>query len=270
MEKLLKIGQYFFAIGLFGIGVEHFIYQDFMMGRAPAWPASLPGKLLWAYLTGTVFIITSLAVFTGKSVRAAMFIAVALVLLWAFLRHIPVLATSQFLSGAWTAAGKALVFMGGALAVAGAAPKASAPNKTFLAKWMNFESTFIITARICLGLFLVITGIQHFMYTAFVATLIPEWFPGNPVFWTYFSAVTLIAGGLGLFIPKTASLAALLSGVMIFCWFWIVHIPRIHVSVSDNIAVFEALAFSGIAFIVAKFPAESVNLQPRKKALHKV
>jgi uncharacterized membrane protein YphA (DoxX/SURF4 family) len=95
------------------------------------------------------------------------------------------------------------------------------------------------------------------MFTAFVASLIPGWFPGNAVFWTYFAGVALIAGGIGLFIPLTARLAALLSGLMVFSWFWIVHIPRTLLSVSDGIAVFEALAVSGIAFVIAGYVGEA-------------
>jgi hypothetical protein len=57
---------------------------------------------------------------------------------------------------------------------------------------------------------------------------------------------------------------------MIFSWFWIVFNTASNVSVSDTIAVFEALAFSGIAFIVAEFPTESVNLPSRKTAIHKI
>jgi len=96
-----------------------------------------------------------------------------------------------------------------------------------------------------------ITGIHHFKFTEFVASLIPSWFPGDAVVWTYFAGVALIAGGIGLFIPFTARLAALLSGLMVFSWFWIVHLPRTFAGVSDSIAVFEALAVSGIAFVLA-------------------
>ena len=45
-------------------------------------------------------------------------------------------------------------------------------------------------------------------------------------------------------------LSGLMTGLMIFSWFWIVRLPRMLVSVSDGIAVFEALAFSGIALVV--------------------
>ena len=56
-----------------------------------------------------------------------------------------------------------------------------------------------------------------------------------------------------MFIPFTARLAAVLTGLMVFSWFWIVHLPRTFVSVSDGIALFEALAFSGVAWMVAGY-----------------
>lgn len=90
-----------------------------------------------------------------------------------------------------------------------------------------------------------------------------DWLLGAaaPLFWIYFAGVALIAGGLGLFIPRTARLAALLSGIMVFSWFWVVHIPRIGVGVSDQIAVFEALAFSGIAFVLSGLSADRRSSQ---------
>lgn len=257
MEILTRAGRYFFAAGVLGIGIEHFIFQDFILGRAPAWPESLPGKTPWAYLTGALFVIISLAVFTGKKARPALVIGAALTFLWAFLRHIPVVAADQFLYGSWTSAGKALVFIGGSLAISASCQKTTLSGQMTLNKLVNLEREFILVGRVCLGVFLIVTGIQHFIFTDFVSSLIPEWFPGNAIFWTDFAGVTLIAGGIGLFIPYTASLAAFLSGVMIFSWVWIVHIPRVMVSVSDNIAVFEALAFSGIAFVVMRLPEKN-------------
>jgi len=111
-------------------------------------------------------------------------------------------------------------------------------------------------ARVCLGAFLISSGIQHFLFVPFVATLVPAWIPG-PRFWTYFAGVALIAGGAGLILPWTARLAGSLSGLMIFLWFVMLHIPRA-LAASDAAsrrnewtAVFEALAMSGIAFVLA-------------------
>jgi uncharacterized membrane protein YphA (DoxX/SURF4 family) len=63
----------------------------------------------------------------------------------------------------------------------------------------------------------------------------------------------LIAGGLGIIVPLTSRLAGGLSGLMIFVWVLIVHIPRAVAIRNSNetIVVFEALAFSGVAFLVA-------------------
>ena len=230
----VRIGTLFFAIALIGLGTEHFVFGEFITGRAPAWPAGAPGKAVFAALTGVIFIAVGLSLLIRKGVRPAAIVAAILIGAWALLRHIPVLFAEPFLSGAWTRAGKALVFVGGSLAISGARAKLS-----------------ITIGRCSLGLFLFISGVQHFLFAKFVASLIPTWFPGPAMFWTYFAAVALICGGIGLWIPYTARLAALWSGIMIFSWFWIVHIPRVGVGMSDQIAVFEALAFSGIAFVLS-------------------
>lgn len=253
INKTSLLGRYFFAIAFVGIGIEHFIFQDFIAGRAPAWPQQIPGKLIWAYLTGLVFILISIAVITEKRTRLAIIFSTILIFIWALLRQIPLLFTDPFLSGKWTAAGKALTFIGGYLAVAAISAKLQFNSNKNLLRFINDSAKLILVARICLGVFFVVTGIQHFIYTEFVASLIPGWFPGNAVFWTYFAGVALIAGGIGLFIKQTTKIAAYFSGLMVFLWFWIVHIPRAFTTVSDGISVFEALAVSGIAFVIAGY-----------------
>jgi uncharacterized membrane protein len=253
MDKLIPVGRIFFAIAFLGLGVEHFIFQDFIAGRAPAWPESLPGRTVWAYLSGLTIVVVAAAMLFGKTARTAAMVLAGLIFAWALLRHLPVVAGSELLSVDWTRAVKALAFTGGALAVAATSPKVQAARETPLLRFVNREYEFIVAGRICLGVFMTVCGIQHFLFTEFVASLIPEWFPGNPVFWTYFAAAALFAATFGINYPRTARPAALLTGVMIFSWFWIVHVPRVYVSVSDKIAVFEALAMAGIALILAGY-----------------
>jgi len=229
----------FFAIAFIGLGVEHFVFGEFITGRAPAWPEGVPGQTVFAALTGIVFIATGLALLLRKGARTAAVVAAVVIASWALLRHIPFLFAEPFLSGAWTRAGKALVFTGGALAVSGWRPRLS-----------------ITIGRCALAVFLLIGGVQHFLFAKFVASLIPAWFPGDATSWAYFAGVALICGGIGLLIPQTARPAALWSGIMVFSWFWIVHIPRVTVGMSDQIAVFEALAVSGLAFLLSGRSAE--------------
>jgi uncharacterized membrane protein YphA (DoxX/SURF4 family) len=181
--------------------------------------------------------------------------AALLIFLWAFLRHIPVVAADSLLGGSWTRVGKSLVFIGGCLVIAATSPRESRRNLLLPAS-LDRGDFYVLVGRICLGVFLLDSGIQHFMFTTFVASLLPAWFPGDPVFWTRFAGICLIAGGVGLLIPRTARLAALLSGMMVFSWVWIVHLPRTLASVSDSIAIFEALAFSGLAFVIAGWETE--------------
>jgi uncharacterized membrane protein len=253
MTRIAPFGRSLYAIALIGLGGTHFVFGRFTTGRAPAWPSSLPGGPVWAYLTGTALIVAGLAILARRRGRSAAILAAALVFVWALLRHIPVLTASAFLSGAWTDAGKALTFVGGSLAVAATLPWEGAGGGRLVTRLMNRDSELVTLGRICLGPRLILNGAQHFVFTAGVASLIPAWFPGNAVFWTYFGGTALIAGGVGLLIPRTARWAALLSGLMILSWFFIVHLSREIAGVADGIAVFEALATAGMLFVIAGF-----------------
>jgi uncharacterized membrane protein len=99
---------------------------------------------------------------------------------------------------------------------------------------------------------MILCGYLHFVADVFVASLIPQWIPWH-FFWTYFAGVALIAGGLGMLVPKTTQWATLLSGVMILAWVPLVHIPLALRNLRDpgqSVPVFEALSF-GTAAVLA-------------------
>jgi uncharacterized membrane protein len=245
MERLVSAGRIGFAVALIGLGVDHFIFQQFVTGRPPA-GADPSGWAPFAYLTGLLVAATGLAVLTGKQARLAAVVCAALILLWAVPRHLPAVAASSAFSSAWTRAGKALWLIGGSLTIASTFPASAS-----LGWVLNRDQLFLAAGRITLGLFQVLTGIQHFLHSPFVASLIPPWFPGNATWWTWFAGVALIAGGIGLLIRRTARWAALLSGLMILAWFFIVHLTRELAGVADGVAVFEALAAAGVLFVLA-------------------
>jgi uncharacterized membrane protein len=256
-------GRAFFCLALIALGVEHFIFGQFVTGRPPPWPGSLPGGAAWAWLTGALFIVSGAATLIGRPhARLAALSAGALILVWALFRHLPVVMTTAPFAPEWTDAGKALTFFAGAWAVAATLPAASTGGRR-LAGFVNARSGFMTLGRVGLGIFLFMTGVQHFLFTPFVASLIPSWFPGDAVGWTWFAGVCLIAGGMGLQMRWTAGWAALLSGLMVFSWFWIVHLPRTLLNTSSAIALPEALAVSGIAFVLAgSLTADSATHRP--------
>ena len=252
MRQFVPFGRLFFAISLGAFGVLQFIFHDFVAGRAPAWPASFPGRLVWAYISGAVLICTSAAIILGKKARLAAVVSGTIILLWALLRNIPLAAADSGFGIAWTNMGKALTLFGGAFALAGSLPEEQGGGT--LSTLINARDAFLYLGRYCLGSFMILCGVQHFLFIQFVPSLVPAWIP-VPVFWTYFAGVALIAGGAGLMLSQTARLAGALSGLMIFLWVVLLHIPRAASNLYDSrnewTAVFEALAFSGLALILS-------------------
>lgn len=248
---LVVIGRLCFAIALLGFGVLHFIFAEFVSGRAPAWPATVPGKDVWVYVSGFIMAGAGVAIIIRKT-HFFLITAAVIIFAWALLRHIPILVADLKWGGELTSAGKALTLWGGLL-IAGSL--SAEVGGTWSSKILKKSDFFIALGRISLAIFLIICGIEHFIFVDFVQQLVPTWIPGD-IFWTYFTGGALVAGGLGLLFRKTLTTAAFLTGAMIFVWFLILHIPRAMAAQAQNsanewTAVCESLAFSGIAFVLA-------------------
>ncbi len=110
--------------------------------------------------------------------------------------------------------------------------------------------------RIFFGIMMFVFGIDHFLYYQFVETLVPRWIPW-PLFWTYFAGIALIGSGISFIFKIKVKLIGILTAIMLFAWFLILHIPRavLMPSEADNgneiTSVFQAFAFSGIALLIA-------------------
>ena len=262
LDRLAGPGRLAFAVGLAAFGALQFVYGDFVPGRAPPWPSDVPGRLAWAYLSGAILILAGAAIVSGKRARWAAILSGVMIFLWALLRHLPELAANPH-GRVLTQTGKALALFGGAFAVAGSLPAVERITGG-LSRIVNSRDGFLNLGRWCLGAWLILGGTQHFQYTDIVVTLIPGWIPGH-YFWAYFAGSALIAGGAGLLLPQTARLAGALSGLMLSLWVIILHLPRAVVAADAQLrnewtAVFEALAFAGIAFVLAgSLRADSVD-----------
>ncbi len=247
LGRWATLGRALFGAALLAFGVQQLLWGDLVVGRAPAWPEGMPGRLAFAYVSGAGLVLAGAAVLRGRRAREAALTVAALVFVCALLRHVPLALADRIYGGAWTNLGKALALTGGALAVAG----------------------FVNVGRVCLGAFLFSSGVQHFLFPGFVATLVPTWIPG-PLFWTYFAGVALMAAGLGLTIPKTAPWAGTLTGFMILSWVVLLHVPRALGSQAEQrqnewTAVVEAIAFGGLAFVLAAGAARTKEtVTPRK------
>lgn len=259
---LAPTGRVLYAIGLGSIGLMHFFYLNFPWVVIPDFPAWLPFRLLWILATGTALTIAGICIlFNLEGRKIAAWTGVALLTL-VVVAHIPNQLTGQYAKvlGAWTNTLKEMALAGGAWIAALTLSRADRP----LAPWLERA---LPAGRYMFGVMLAIFGLDHFLYPQIVASLVPAWV-GAQMFWTYFAGIALIAGGIGIMVPRVARMAALMTGVMILLWVPMLHIPRAIADPYMNVgnewaSVWEATAFSGMAFMLIGAPISAAGFGPR-------
>jgi uncharacterized membrane protein len=205
-------------------------------------------------VAGSILVAGGAAIVLGARARLAAILLGTLILGWDVFRDvdlIKVAATSLDIV-------KALALGGGAFVIAGTFPRDTTGSNSWLSRLVAPTEKLIPLGRFFLAPQMIVAGAEHFIYARFVFDLVPSWIPWHP-FWTYFCGAALVAGGIGLIVRRTARLAAAVLGATIFIWVLVLHIPRALVglnSANEWTSVFQALAMSGIAFILAATPLE--------------
>lgn len=77
--------------------------------------------------------------------------------------------------------------------------------------------------RFLLALPMLVYPVLHFVYADFVTSIVPPWIPWH-FFWTYFTALTIMAAGVAILFKKAAHLAAILLGIEILLFVALIHI----------------------------------------------
>jgi uncharacterized membrane protein YphA (DoxX/SURF4 family) len=251
MENFNKVWRIFFAVSLIAIAVEQVVLSSFMPVMLPAWALWLTGSIIFIWIASILLVLASAAIILDYKARPVAVYLGVIFLLMLIVFHVPFQLHSpmQFL-GAWGNAFKIFAYAGGAFVVASSIPKTGTENGLTI----QLEKLLPL-GRFLFSITIVVFGIEHFMYTPFVAMLIPDWIPGH-LFWTYFAGTALILSGLAIILNIQQRLAANLLGLMIFLWFIMLHIPRAVASTpadhgNEWASVFESFGFSGIAFLIA-------------------
>lgn len=274
MHTILKISRIFFALGIIGLAGQQFMYADFRPVILPAF-VWLSGTALaiCAYIFSAGLIVTTLAIIAERQARLLCLLFGGIMLALFILALAPYqFYTNQLSVGAWTSPLKGLAISGCFFVVAGSFPPKYQPEGANAV--VRLLEKLIPVGPVFYSITMIVFGIAHFIYTDFVATLVPDWIPGH-VFWTYFAGVALIAAGVAIIFNIQARLAANLLGISIFIWFIVLHIPR---GIADPVSgegnelasVFESLAFSGICFIMgARLPGGRMT-DKNKQATYKM
>ena len=254
MKKYNKLWQCFYAVGLMAIAIQQLVCKDFRPVILPtAFPAWLQAaRLTCTWIFSVLLIAACLSILLNIKARTVSLITAFILLLMAICFHVPFVLSGAYAGflGTWTDPLKCLTLSGGAFVVAG-----TFSRDMHASGFIYFLEKLIPLGKFFVAITMLLFGIDHFLYTQFVVTLVPTWIPGS-LFWTYFAGAALALSGLAIIINIKRKLAANLLGLMIFLWLIMLHIPR---AVADPhsgngnewTSVFEALAFSGIAFLIA-------------------
>lgn len=261
-ERVIGTGRILFGLGLIGLGGQHFFFREFVPMVVPLWPAWIPGRLFWVFLVGAILIAGGGAIVAGVKARLAATLLGGLFLLSVVLLHIPgnLMAGVRSLEG-WADALTALTFAGGGFVVAGTLPQAqTGSGRGNPMRWLEM---LIPLGMYPLAIMVIVFGTDHFLNVPLMASMVPAWIPGH-VFWTWFAGAALIAAGVAMIVRVKARLAATLLGAMLLIWVLILHIPRAMADPYSGVggewtSVFEALAASGVAFILGQTLAERSN-----------
>lgn len=254
---VIATGRIFFALGLIGIGIQHFLFGQFIPLVVPIWPKGTPVPRFLVDLVGAILIAGGGAILTGIKARLAAALLAGTLLASVVLLHIPEnLMTRVATVEGWADALTLLTLAGGCLVVAGSFPPSAARTRNPIARLMNRPDKLIPFGAYPLAFMVIVFGADHFIHMRFVASMVPAWIPGHP-FWTYFAGAALIASGLGMIFEVKARLAATILAAMLLTWVLILHIPRAIADPYSGLggewtSVFEALAESGIALILGE------------------
>ena len=242
-----RLGRRIIGAALLGFGAENILFGHYVVARAAPWPVDPSAQFAVACVTALVFLTCGWALLSGRFVRMAALVSAALIMGWSLVLHWPIAAAGPAWSGDWTNALKALSIAAGLVAVAAADGTPVGPALGALRRAAPYAA----------GAFFLLGGIQHFMFTTFVATLVPPFIPGA-IFWTRFAGCALIAAGLGLWWTRVRELAATLAAAMVCSWIFLVHIPLVvRMGRGEWMGVFEALALSGVCLALATWPVLS-------------
>ena len=248
MNLICSFGRICFAIGIGAFGIQYLLYGRFVGGLAPV-PPWTPGGAVFSYVVG-IFLIAAaagIAVLWYPRLFAILvggffLLSVLFLHTWHF-RAVVTQGTDR------TRALEPLAMAAAAFTLAGTFSQTAAAESR-----ADAPAHFLIrSGRFVFAFTMIIFGLQHFEYAAFIATLIPAWIPAH-LFWVYFTGIGFIAAAVAISLKVFGRLAAMSLGLMFLLWFLMLHLPRVFAALHNGdewSSAFVALNLAGACLIIS-------------------
>jgi uncharacterized membrane protein len=207
LDKVVALGNLFFALPLAVFGSEHFSAAQ---GISQMVPKFMPWHLFWTYFVGLAWFAAALSIATKIQVRwsgllfgIAMFLFVAII-------DLPGSIAEPHNRFNWNLTLRELSFGGGGWALAGAAMAGQGGRA---------GSRLITVGRIIIGAGAIVYGVEHFLHPINVPgvpleKLMPNWIPA-PALIGYVTGAILLVAGVCILLAKKTRMAATYLGAWI-------------------------------------------------------
>lgn len=248
------VSRFLFLASILAFGIEHLVFAGAAAPNMYPWVLGAPA---WNYAFGALLIALSLSIGLGKRVPLAAGVLGAVLCMYGLVLYGPRMFAHRHDPGPWTdivalgshlsAACELLAMAGAAWVLAGTGMEKS-PRST--ARPIDGLASL---GRVLFAATMVVFGLQHFLYTDILATLIPSWIPWH-VFFEDLVGAAFIAAAAAIVTGMAARPAALLLGTMFALFVLVLHVPRVVMAVGSRdewTSALVAVAMSGGAFILA-------------------
>jgi uncharacterized membrane protein YphA (DoxX/SURF4 family) len=217
MSTVIRWSRTAYSLGIIAMAIQQLIYgdSDFFSDVV----SKGAGYHLLAYIWNVLFALSGVALLFNIKGYIVSLVSAGVFLLILFLVQLPHLlffTDNAHVLFDWAPVNEASSFAGASLIVAGSY---SAERKGWwIEKLIPFGGFFF-------SVMLVLYGLDHFFYTAAVATMVPAWIPAAS-FWTYLTGTALVAAGIAITFKIQLKWVGGLLALMFFIWFLVLHIPR--------------------------------------------
>ena len=237
-NPIIAIGRALYALAILAFGIQYAIFGHLRLGL-PLCPNWLPNGRLIAYALAVILFAIGFTLLAAWRTLATSLILGLLLLVTSclYLQRMNFVlhdgnGRTLFLE-CLTLAASALVLHG--LSASSAAKLTLMPG------------------RILFAFAMIVFGAQHFMYTRYIAALVPAWIPQHR-FWVILTGIALIAAGVAIATTIADKAAGFSLFALFFLWLVLLHAPRIlHAlhNADEWSSGFVALAFSGASLLLA-------------------
>ncbi len=206
LDKVIALGNLFFALPLAVFGAEHFSAAK---GISQIVPKFMPWPLFWTYFVGVALLAASLSIATKILVQWSGLLWGIMMFLFVAMMDIPGTLAQPHSRFNWILTLRELSFGAGGWALAGGALKRDGLGGSWL----------ISVGRIIIGGAAVVYGVQHFFHPINapgvpLEMVMPDWIPGRMII-GYVTATILVVGGVCIVLAQKTRMAATYLGTWI-------------------------------------------------------